>query len=177
MALSHRRYFFLVTHLLNTYIKIYGHNWIFKLPCMNFNLHHVSTKQNVVGARTVEKLIEHDFRFVQRFQPRIIIFEIGTNDLSMARPKAVGSKIDDLVALLQTVPMVKVIGFVWSPFEPAGLSLTRRLPVLISILMWCLTTYLMYFAGCTKVSESAYYFTVLERRGSFHLLSRIHPVS
>ena len=116
------RYLFSATHSLGAYIEIYGHNSIFGLPLILI--------YTMSGGRTVEKLIKHDFQFVQRFQPHIIILEIGTNDLSMARPETVGSKIDDLVALLLTVPTVKVIGVCLVTFRASSPEFNEKVTLL-----------------------------------------------
>ena len=121
-------------------VLIFGHSFVRRLhrdlraqfdirAALNFNLHHVSTTLHGVGGRTVEKLIKHDFQFVQRFQPHIIL-EIGTNDLSMARPETVGSKIDDLVALLLTVPTVKVIGVCLVTFRASSPEFNEKVTLL-----------------------------------------------
>ena len=122
-------------------VLIFGHSFVRHLhrdlrvqfgiwAALNFNLHHVSTTLHGVKGRTVEKLIKHDFQFVQRFQPHIIILEISTNDLSIARPETVGSKIDDLVALLLTVPTVKVIGVCLVTFQASSPEFNEKVTLL-----------------------------------------------
>lgn len=46
-----------------------------------------------VGGRTVSKLQSLDLHVVRRLLPDVIILKIGTNDLSLMRPKIVGSTI------------------------------------------------------------------------------------
>ena len=119
-------------------VLIFGHSFVRRLhrdlraqfDIRAFNLHHVSTTLHGVGGRTVQKLIKHDFQFIQRFQPHIIILEIGTNDLSKARPETVGSKIDDLVALLLTVPTVKVFGVCLVTFRASSPEFNEKVTLL-----------------------------------------------
>jgi hypothetical protein len=48
---------------------------------LNFNLPDVSIKLHGIGGRTVtvDKLVKYDFGYVQKFQPNIVILEVGTN--------------------------------------------------------------------------------------------------
>ena len=58
----------------------------------------------------MEKLIQYDFGYVQKFQANIVILEVGTNDLPLMKPETVGSKIEGLVRLLLGVTSIQVIG-------------------------------------------------------------------
>jgi hypothetical protein len=66
----------------------------------------ISIKLHGIGGQTVDKLVKYDFGYVQKFQPNIVILEVGTNDLPLMKPETVGSKIDDLVHLLLGVTSI-----------------------------------------------------------------------
>ena len=76
-----------------------------------------------VGGRTVPKLKELDLHVVRRIQPRIIILEIGTNDLSHTAPEKVGSDIEELCVFLRSFQSVAVVGV--CHVIPRGLSAAR----------------------------------------------------
>ena len=107
--------------LLHPKVLVFGHSFVRRLhrdlmthfdmrAAQNFNLPDVSIKLHGIGGRTVDKLIHYDFGYVQKFQPNIVILEVGTNDLPFMKPETVGSKIEDLVRLLLGVTSIKVIG-------------------------------------------------------------------
>ena len=52
--------------------------------------------------RTVSKMLSFDLDKTKAFQPRVIILELGTNDLCVVgqRPESVGSDIEHLVQVL-----------------------------------------------------------------------------
>jgi hypothetical protein len=79
-------------------------------PALNFNLPDVSIKLHGIGGQTVDKLLKYDFGYVQKFQPNIVIFEVGANDLPLMKPETAGSKMDVLVHLLLGVTSIRVIG-------------------------------------------------------------------
>ena len=92
-------------------VLVFGHSFVRRLhrdlttqfdmqAALNNNLPDVSIKLHGIGGRTVDKLVKYDFGYVQKFQPNIVILEVGTNDLPLTKPETVGSKIDDLVHLL-----------------------------------------------------------------------------
>ena len=116
-------------------VLVFGHSFVRRLHrdlttqfgVLNFNLPDVSIKLHGIGGRTVDKLVKYDFGYVQKFQPNIVILEVGTNDLLLMKPETVGSKIDDLVHLLLGVTSIRVIGFAWYLIEPPPLSLTQKL--------------------------------------------------
>jgi hypothetical protein len=79
-------------------------------PALNFNLADVSIKLHGIGGQTVDKLLKYDFGYVQKFQPNIVIFEVGANDLPLMKPETASSKMDVLVHLLLGVTSIRVIG-------------------------------------------------------------------
>ena len=97
-------------------VLVFGHSFVRRLhqdlttqfdmrAALNFNLPNVSIKLDDIGGRTVDKLMKYDFECVQKFQPNIVILEVGTNDLPLMKPK-----IDNLVHLLLGVTSIRVIG-------------------------------------------------------------------
>jgi len=63
------------------------------------------------GGRTVAKLNKYDLPWVvNKYQPDIVILELGTNDLSTLPPEIVGSQIDDLAQALRDQYKVRVVG-------------------------------------------------------------------
>ena len=52
-----------------------------------------------IGGRTVSKTLSFDLDKIKAFQPRVIILELGTNDLCVAgqRPETIGSDMERLV--------------------------------------------------------------------------------
>jgi lysophospholipase L1-like esterase len=62
-----------------------------------------------VGGRTVPKLRQYDLGVVSHISPEIVILEVGTNDLSHARPEVVGSHLEELVRLLINTFSVRVV--------------------------------------------------------------------
>ena len=76
-----------------------------------------------VGGRTVDKLSKFDLHLVRRLQPQIVIFDIGSNDLSLpdARPEVVGSKIETLVQRLHPECGVETIVVCQTINRAAGL--------------------------------------------------------
>ena len=58
----------------------------------------------------VAKIKQLDLLTVAQFSPDAVIFEIGTNDLSIKPPETVGSKIDELATKLLNKYSVRVVG-------------------------------------------------------------------
>ena len=73
------------------------------------HIHGVEVHIHGVGGRTKQKLGMYDLGVVSRLSPKIVILEIGTNDLSLAQPEVVGSSIDDLVRRLFDHHSVRVV--------------------------------------------------------------------
>ena len=63
-----------------------------------------------VGGRTAPKLRSFDLHVIETLAPDVLILEVGSNDLSCARPEVVGSDIDDLVRFILSNSSVKVLG-------------------------------------------------------------------
>ena len=68
----------------------------------NMNLPHENVSFLGIGGRTVSKKLSFDLDKIKAFQPKIIILELGTNDLCVMgqRPESVGSDIEHLVQVL-----------------------------------------------------------------------------
>ena len=47
-----------------------------------------------IGGRTVDKVIQYDLPFLKSQRPDVVILELGTNDLSLLSPEAVGSRLE-----------------------------------------------------------------------------------
>jgi hypothetical protein len=76
----------------------------------NFNLaSSAGVYLHGAGGRTVDKVIQYDLPFLKSQHSDIIISELGTNDLSFLSPEAVGSRLEDLVALLRDNLHVSVV--------------------------------------------------------------------
>ena len=81
-----------------------------------------------VGCRTVQTLQEKDLHVVRDLAPDIVIWEIGTNDLTHTPPEIVGSLIEDFVRLLQGKFSVRTIGV--CGVIPRGISVPHALSFL-----------------------------------------------
>ena len=68
----------------------------------NMNLPHENVSFLGIGGRTVSKMLSFDLDKIKAFQPKVIILELGTNDLCVVgqRPESVGSDIEHLVQVL-----------------------------------------------------------------------------
>ena len=68
----------------------------------NMNLPHENVSFLGIGGRTASKRLSFDLDKIKAFQPKIIILELGTNDLCVVgqRPESVGSDIEHLVQVL-----------------------------------------------------------------------------
>ncbi|CAH3163902.1 unnamed protein product, partial [Porites lobata] len=66
------------------------------------NLPHENISFLGIGGRTVSKMLSFDLDKIKAFQPKVIILELGTNDLCVVgqRPESVGSDIEHLVEVL-----------------------------------------------------------------------------
>ena len=66
------------------------------------NLAHENVSFLGIGGRTVSKMLSFDLDKIKAFQPKVIILELGTNDLCVVgqRPESVGSDIEHLVQVL-----------------------------------------------------------------------------
>ncbi len=62
-----------------------------------------------VGGRTVPNLRQYDLAVVSHISPEIVILQVGTNDLSHARPEVVGSHLEELVRLLIHTFSVRIV--------------------------------------------------------------------
>ena len=66
------------------------------------NLAHGNVSFQGIGGGTISKMLSFDFDKIKAFQPKVIILELGTNDLCVVgqRPESVGSDIEHLVQVL-----------------------------------------------------------------------------
>ena len=91
-------------------ILILGHSFVSRLHTFltehhdrraahNMNLAHENVSFLGFGGRTVSKTLSFDLDKIKAFQPKIIILELGTNDLCVVgqRPESIGSDIEHLV--------------------------------------------------------------------------------
>lgn len=77
----------------------------------NYDLNHLVVRMKGVGGRTILKVRQHDLPTVHRFQPDILILELGTNDLMLTnRPEVIGSQLEELISELRIKFSVHVIG-------------------------------------------------------------------
>ena len=94
-------------------ILILGHSFVRRLQTFltehhdrraahNMNLPHENVYFLGIGGRTVSKMLSFDLDRIKAFQPKVIILELGTNDLCVVghRPESVGSDIEHLVQVL-----------------------------------------------------------------------------
>ena len=94
-------------------ILILGHSFVRRLQTFlpehqdrraahNMNLPHENVSFLGIGGRTVSKMLSFDLEKIKAFQPKVIILELGTNDLCVVgqRPESVGSDIEHLVQVL-----------------------------------------------------------------------------
>lgn len=94
-------------------ILILGHSFVRRLQTFltehhdrraahNMNLPHENVSFLGIGGRTVPKMLSFDLDKIKAFQPKVIILELGTNDLCVVgqRPESVGSDIEHLVQVL-----------------------------------------------------------------------------
>ncbi len=47
-----------------------------------------------ISGRTVDKIFQYDLPFLKSQRPDVVILELGTNDLSLLSPEAVGSRLE-----------------------------------------------------------------------------------
>ena len=68
----------------------------------HMNLPHENISFLGIGGRTISKILSFDLDKIKAFQPKVIILELGTNDLCVVgqRPESVGSDIEHLVQVL-----------------------------------------------------------------------------
>ena len=94
-------------------ILILGHSFVRRLQTFltehhdrraahNMNLPHENISFLGIGGRTVSKMLSFDLDKIKAFQQKVIILELGTNDLCVVgqRPESVGSDIEHLVEVL-----------------------------------------------------------------------------
>ena len=102
-------------------ITVFGHSFVRRLrddlvshfdsrAKQNFNLaSSAGVYLHGVGGRTVDKVFQYDLPFLKSQRPDVIILKLGTNALSLLSPEAVGSRLEDLVALLRDNLDVSVV--------------------------------------------------------------------
>ena len=62
-----------------------------------------------VGGRTIGKFRKFDLEVVRQIAPKIIILELGSNDLVKLAPETVGSELENLVRDLHDLHSVEVV--------------------------------------------------------------------
>ena len=93
-------------------VPILGHSFVHRLHSFivsssNLTLslgiaEPIVVKWHGIGGRTIAKVLAHDLRVVESFQPHLVILELGTNDLSHLDPTTVGSSLEDLAQVLHS---------------------------------------------------------------------------
>ena len=94
-------------------ILILGHSFVKRLHIFltehhdrraahNMNLAHENVSFLGIDGRTVYIILSFDLDKIKTFQPKVIILDLGTNDLCVAgqRPQSIGSHIEHLVKVL-----------------------------------------------------------------------------
>ena len=109
-------------------VLIIGHSFVHRLAAFvqkKRHLHAFITLSDIadihfhgVGGRTIEKFRKFDFTVVRQIAPKIIILELGSNDLVKVAPETVGSELEKLVRDLHDVYSVE--------FVVVGQALRRR---------------------------------------------------
>ena len=102
-------------------VLIFGHSFVRRLrtdllarfherAAINFNLQGTADIHLYgVGGRTVPKLRKFGLGVVSKISPSIVILEIGTNDSANTPPKVLRSEIENLVHLLISQYLVRVV--------------------------------------------------------------------
>ena len=103
-------------------VLILGHSFVKRLKLdldagfderaqRNFKLSNsVTVDLHGVGGRTVSAVKRNDLHLLASICPDILILEIGTNDLSGAKPEVIGSSIHELVLRIRAEFHVRVVG-------------------------------------------------------------------
>ena len=84
-------------------VMILGHSFVRRLQSdlsrsfdqrasIDFKVDECTVRLFGTGGRTIRKVHQHDMRLIEKFDPDIIILELGTNDLSFLPPEVVGSE-------------------------------------------------------------------------------------
>lgn len=60
---------------------------------INYDVRDALVTVHGVGGRTVQKLKRYDLNIVRNVKPKVVILEIGTNDLTMNSPESVATEI------------------------------------------------------------------------------------
>ena len=73
-------------------VMILGHSFVRRLNSdlsqnFDFKVKECSVRLFGTGGRTVKKVRQHDMRLIEKFDPDILILELGTNDLSNLSPE------------------------------------------------------------------------------------------
>jgi len=100
-------------------VLIIGHSFVHRLAAFvqkKRHLHAFITLSDIadihfhgVGGRTIEKFRKFDFTVVRQIAPKIIILELGSNDLVKVAPETVGSELEKLVRDLHDVYSVEFV--------------------------------------------------------------------
>ena len=100
-------------------VLIIGHSFVHRLAAFVQKKRHLHAFINLsdiadihfhgVGGRTIEKFRKFDFTVVRQIAPKIIILELGSNDLVKVAPETVGSELEKLVRDLHDVYSVEFV--------------------------------------------------------------------
>ena len=113
---------------------------------IDFKVDECSVRLFGTGGRTIKKVRQHDMRLIEKFDPDIIILELGTNDLSFLPPEVVGSELDEFIRFLlqrfsmKIVAVCKVINRSDDTFNSKAAILNQYLEVVLgdlpNVLVW-----------------------------------------
>ena len=112
----------------------------------NMDLPHENVSFLGIGGRTASKMLSFGLDKIKAFQPKVIILELGTNDLCVVgqRPESVGSDIEHLVQVLHDhcgaeFIMVCLVIY-WSAIPPHVLDFSHKVDLLNKYLKVVLET-------------------------------------
>ena len=99
-------------------VLIIGHSFVHRLAAFvqKRHKHALTSLSDIadihfhgVGGRTIEKIRKFDLEVVRQIAPKIIILELGSNDLVKLAPETGGSELENLVPDLHDIHSVEVV--------------------------------------------------------------------
>lgn len=129
-----------------TRVLILGHSFIHRLKSFliaKYSLAFVNHLQlgddieirwHGIGERTVEKTLKYDLGVVESFAPKIVILQLGTNDLTSFSAVKTGSAIEDLTHLLFQSYGVELICVSQTIYRQDDLSFNSEVRILTQYL-------------------------------------------
>ena len=96
-----------------------GHSFVYRLAAFVQKKRHLHAFVNLhtiadihfhgVGGRTIKKFRKFDLEVVRQIAPKVIILELGSNDLVSLSPQTVGSELENLVRELHEAYSVEFV--------------------------------------------------------------------